>query len=156
MFEILETERATVMRTRSQHIWQQRNVAPQLNNIYSVFDCTSHVFAPIQLHDNWLWLSGYVSMKRAMTVRQSRKPPKHRLSPRSSGPSSAFVFKLSLLTVETLICFVMFTAANCVMLFAVALSQYTRVTDRRQTTSYDNNSGTSQCNGNVPLKTEIC
>jgi len=40
---------------------------------------------------------------------------------------------------------------NLIILFAVVLSQYTRVTDGRQTTSYDK-SGTLQCNCNVPLK----
>jgi len=49
----------------------------------------------------------------------------------------------------------LYAGENCGILASVVLSQYTRVTDRRQInrqTTYDGNSRTVQCNCNVRLK----
>jgi len=105
--------------------------------IYRVFDC----------------VTAYRQTDR-QTDGKSRKPPQHKLNLQSRGPPLDFVFKLAMLTVSMvslpaqLIC-----SENCVILFAVVLSQTTRVTDDRQTTSYDK-SGTLQCSYNVPLTTK--
>ena len=107
----------------------------------TVTECLSHM----QLYNHWLWLSrsdvkSCISMQSAITtVWQSLKPPQYRLSP----PDQGNPLKLTMLTVETLRCFPVKTA--------VVLSQYTRVTDRRQTTSY-NKSRTLQYNCNVVLQ----
>jgi len=81
----------------------------------TVDDCTLHVYCTYSYNDGWLLMSGsnvtsYVSMQRAITVRQSRKPPQHRLSSLIEGTRSNVVFKLIMLTVETLTCFVVKTA----------------------------------------------
>ena len=72
----------------------------------------------------WLSVSGvtsYVSMQPSVaTVWQSPKPrTQHRLSPRSRGTPSNFIFKLrlTLLTVETLSCFAVKTAWFYLQLF---------------------------------------
>jgi len=75
----------------------------------TVDGCTSHVFRTYSYNDVWPWLYGSdvtscVSMQREITVRESHKPPQHRLSLRSMGHYWNFVFKLTVLTVETLSC----------------------------------------------------
>ena len=51
------------------------------------------------------------------TVRQSGKPPEHRLSPQSRGPHLNFVFKLTMLTLETFWCFAVKTVRSYLQWF---------------------------------------
>ena len=75
-----------------------------------VDSCTPHVYCTYSYNDDWLWLSGSnvrscISMHPAITtVWQSRQPPHHMFSPRSMGPPSKFVYRLTMLAVETLGC----------------------------------------------------
>jgi len=68
----------------------------------------------------------------------SLKPPKHRLSPRSTGSPSNFVFKLTMLTGKTLSYFAVKTAWSYLQLCCHNTLASHRQTTDRQTTSYDN------------------
>ena len=79
------------------------------------------------------------------TASRSRKPSHPTSSPQIEGPPSNFVIKLGRQRVNAL---GYIFSVICMILTAAVLSQYTRVTDDRQTTYYDN-SRTLHCNGRL-------